>query len=54
MVIVSKLFPGRVILKQYLNVRYIYKRPDQNIYMSCHESFHTPEQNSQLNCTRKK
>ena len=31
---------------------YIYKRPDQNIYMSCHESFHTPEQNSQLNCTR--
>ena len=32
---------------------YIYKRPDQNIYMSCHESFHTPEQNSQLNCTRK-
>ena len=37
-------------------IKTIFKRArvNQNIYMSCHESFHTPEQNSQLNCTKKK
>jgi urease beta subunit len=33
------------------NLDKLLKKP---IYMGCHESFHTPEQNSQLNCTRKK
>ena len=36
------------------DIKTIFKPNKQNIYMSCHESFHTPEQNSQLNCTRKK
>ena len=38
------------------DIKTIFKRArvNQNIYMSCHESFHTPEQNSQLNCARKK